>query len=133
MKMRLRVEGYWVDIASESFEHFGKEFHDNLPDIMERGDTEDDNDWVDFDIESIEDLLKYMKAFEEFEMTIFVSCRTEEVDISYTLCNKKGWQHKDKQVFTRIEIKRGVVAEKLNRRVERAIEILQEERIDFGK
>ncbi len=100
---------------------------------LEIRDTEDDNDWVDFDIESIEDLLKYMKAFEEFEMTIFVSCRTEEVDISYTLCNKKGWQHKDKQVFTRIEIKRGVVAEKLNRRVERAIEILQEERIDFGK
>ncbi len=133
MKMMLRVEGDWVDLGATGFEHLGKEFHDNLPDILEHGMDEDDDPYIDLPITGLDELYKYLHAFKDFIMVIFVSENSEEIKVEYSLCNKKS-RHYDggEYIHTRTEVKRDVVTKKLNDRVLKAIEILQEGRFDFG-
>lgn len=134
MEMMLRVEGCWVDLGTAGFEHFGKEFHDNLPDIIQPGNDEDDDDWIDLPITGLDELYKYLHAFKDFSMTIFVNEDSEELKVSYSLCNTKS-RHYDggKYIYTRTEVKRDAVTKNLNDRVLKAIEILGEGRFNFGK
>jgi len=133
MNMTLRIEEYWVDIASAGHEHISKEFHDNLPDILNRADDEDDDDWVDLEIINLDQLYLYLDAFKDFSMALFLAEDSNEIKIDFTLYNKKIRYNDGKYLFTRTEVKRDVVAKNLNERIGKAIAILEEGRFDHGK
>ena len=132
MKMTLRIEGYWVDLASAGFTHLGKKFHDDLPDIICRAESEDEDDSFDLDIECLDDLHKYMDAFRDFAMMIFVGEDSEYLSADYTLCNKKIRYNDGKYVSSRVEIKREAVSKDLIERINRAVKNLTGDMIDFG-
>ena len=127
MEIILRISGGVFSIVEEAYEKLGYDpmkkdenggYGEFDPGNFDRGDTEDDDDSIDIDIDSLEKLTQYLGAFKDFGLYLYITHKSDEIKISYSMCNKKDGYGKSK-VSSQIEINRDAVAGDLNERIKK--------------